>query len=64
MVQKDDLGVEPSGKVFDSVIDNIRIVTPKAIKQKEIPLREGFIESVNEFFVVMFTQMISLSQSR
>ena len=55
MVKEDDLSVKTGGKVFNPIVDDIWVITPKAIKEKKIPLRESFIESVNKFFVIVLT---------
>ena len=60
MVKEDDLSVKTGGKVFNTVVDDIWVITPKAIKEVKIPLSQSLIESVDKFFVVMFTKVVCL----
>ena len=55
MVKEYNTALQSTGKVFDPIVNKIRVIRPKAIKQKDIPSSKSSLKGGGEFFFIRFS---------
>ena len=55
VIQENDSTVETWCQVLDTIINNIRIITPETIKKIQVPISHCGVKSRRKFFMSMFS---------